>query len=352
MSTEAYGLEPRHLLALVVMQCILQGLLICMLASFLSSKSASSRPMGFKLYVVFVNALSFAQTTVTILQGFEMLDVAPHKQILVLVYFWLTGINSAAVQAFFMHRCWRIFEKRILPIIPFLVLFLAFFASGVMVVICGSVVTGSKEARNKSHIVAVCVSSSFVLDLLMTTTTIIFLYRTRTGLGEHDSLFTAIWRIMWVSAAPPLVLMSIILINGYIIPSGPPPLTILSAAIIAKVSTLSLMINLLGQNHLRQRLDRSRPSQILNVDSSRGAAGIISEPVFAPITVTTYTIEEHLSPSDSISASTADLSQNNLPRDHSKPRSGTSNTPIEKPREVEDSHAVQFVCFPRNEEPR
>ncbi|KAH7326848.1 hypothetical protein B0J17DRAFT_221048 [Rhizoctonia solani] len=272
MSTNAYGLEPRYLLVLVVMQCILQGSLISMLATFLSSKSASSRPTGLKVYVIFVNTLSLAQTIIAVLQGFEMLDIAPHKQILVIVYLWLIGVNCSAVQAFFIHRCWRIFGKRILPISPFLVLLLASFGSGV---ICGSVMTGSKEARNKDLALAVCVGTSFVLDLFMTTTTIIFLYRTRTGLSEHDSLFTAIWQIMWASAAPPLILMSITLVNGYIIPGGPPPLTVLSAGMIAKVFTLSLMISLLGQNHVRQRLDRSHPSQIANLGSSRGAAGII-----------------------------------------------------------------------------
>ncbi|CAE6410334.1 unnamed protein product [Rhizoctonia solani] len=346
MSTEAYGLEPRYLLLLVVAQCVVQGSLIPMLATFLSSKSASKRPTTFKIYVILINALSFTQTVIAVLQGFDMMDTAPPRQTLVSVYMYLTGVICASVQAFFIHRCWIIFGKRVLPIIPFLVLLSASLVSGIMVVVCGSAVMGSKLVPNKDLALAVCVASSFILDLFTTTTTIVFLYRTRTGLSEHDSLFSAIWQVMWASAAPPLIVMSITLFNGYIIPGGPLPLTIFSSGINAKVFTLSLMISLLGQSHIRRRLAGSHPSQLPNVDSSRNTMGVISEPVFAPIMATT--IEDYPSPPlNLVRAPTTDLSQDSLPSDFNKSRPGSSEVAFEKPKESEDSHAAQLVRFPR-----
>ncbi|KAL5633574.1 hypothetical protein ACGC1H_003904 [Rhizoctonia solani] len=231
MTSRVYELEPRYLLALVVIQCVVQGILIPMLATFLSFNTAPKRSMRVKIYVIVVNALSLAQTIIAVVQGFDMLGVAPHRQILVTAHMYLTGIICTSIQVFFTHRCWKMFGKRILPIIPFLLLLLVSFVSGIMVVVCHSNLTGSSTARNKDVALAVCTGSSFALDLLMTATTIVFLYRTRTGLSEHAGLFTAIWQVMWASAVPPLVLMSITLINGYIVSGGPPPLTILSSGV-------------------------------------------------------------------------------------------------------------------------
>ena len=53
---------------------------------------------------------------------------------LVNAYMYMTGFICTLVQAFFIHRCWMIFGKRILPIIPFLGLILLSFVSGIIVV--------------------------------------------------------------------------------------------------------------------------------------------------------------------------------------------------------------------------
>ncbi|CAE6415738.1 unnamed protein product [Rhizoctonia solani] len=182
----------------------------------------------------------------------------------------------------------------------------------------------------------------------MTTTTITFLYRTRTGLSEHESLFNAIWQVMWASAAPPFVFMSITLINGYIVSGGPPPLTILSSAMNAKVFTLSLMISLLGQSYVRRQLERAHSLQLPSLESSHGTRGVVSEPMFAPIGVTTT--EDHPSPpSNPLPIVTADLSQDSFSSDYDKSRPTSSDVSIEKPKQVEESHVVRLDCFPQDE---
>ncbi|KAG9078634.1 hypothetical protein FRC06_008269 [Ceratobasidium sp. 370] len=92
--------------------------------------------------------------------------------------------------------------------------------------------------------------SSFLLDLCMTTTTMIYLYRSRTGLGEHDSAFGAIWQITWASAAPPLILMIAVIVvaRGTVEDSG-------LVAYWRKFFVLSLMISVVGRGYIRQKLD-------------------------------------------------------------------------------------------------
>ncbi|CAE6457875.1 unnamed protein product [Rhizoctonia solani] len=190
-----------------------------------------------------------------------------------------------------------------------------------------------------------CIASSFTLDLLTTTTTIMFLYRTRTGLSEHDGLFNAVWRVMWVSAAPPLVLMTIVLVNNYFITAGPGSLTMLSTDMLAKVSTLSLMISLLGQVYIRRKFDRSRPSQLANVDASRGTMGVISEPVFARAMTINFE-KDQSSVSNEVQISAAQLSLDSLASDYGKNGLEAS---IVKSGEVENSHAIRLVRFPLND---
>ncbi|CAE6425997.1 unnamed protein product, partial [Rhizoctonia solani] len=197
MTTKADGSDLRYLLQLAVMECVLQGTLIPMLATFLTSRSASKRPTRLKIYVIFINALGLTQTIAAVLRVFDILDAASHRHILVTVHICLTGAICSSVQAFFLYRCWIILGKRILPIAPFLALLAVSLVSGIMSVVCSSATTTPSPARNvrKNLALAVCIGSSFVLDFFMTTTTMIFLYRTRSGLREYDGLFSAIWGV-------------------------------------------------------------------------------------------------------------------------------------------------------------
>ncbi|CAE7196443.1 unnamed protein product [Rhizoctonia solani] len=353
MTTKADGSDLRYLLQLAVMECVLQGTLIPMLATFLTSRSASKRPTRLKIYVIFINALGLTQTIAAVLRVFDILDAASHRHILVTVHICLTGAICSSVQAFFLYRCWIILGKRILPIAPFLALLAVSLVSGIMSVVCSSATTTPSPARNVRYEIeepcAGCMHRKFipfVLDFFMTTTTMIFLYRTRSGLREYDGLFSAIWGVVWASATPPFIFMSVTLINGYIVPGGPFPLAVFSPGINAKMFTLSLMISLLGQSHVRQRLDGSHPSQPPNMDSS--LTGVISEPVFAPIMVTAA--EGHsLPPSNTRSITTADLSQDSLPSDYGENRLAKSDVLIEKPKEAEGSHATCLVQLPPGE---
>ncbi|CUA75684.1 hypothetical protein RSOLAG22IIIB_06020 [Rhizoctonia solani] len=77
-----------------------------------------------------------------------------------------------------------------------------------------------------------------------------------------------VWNIIWASAAPPLALIVVTLIDGYAIESSGVASTI-AAAMSAKSFVLSLMINLVGQGYIRRQFEQSYPSPPGNLHSSR-----------------------------------------------------------------------------------
>lgn len=101
-----------------------------MLTTFLTTKS--DRQLWFKIYVVSINVLTLTQTIIHIIQAFDILNGIPERTILLAMAPVLTGLICAAVQAFFIYRCWRIYRQRVLAIIPLLLLWLIAVVSNVI----------------------------------------------------------------------------------------------------------------------------------------------------------------------------------------------------------------------------
>ncbi|CAE6440998.1 unnamed protein product [Rhizoctonia solani] len=151
--------------------------------------------------------------------------------------------------------------------IPFAALFLTAFVPGVVL---GTYayptlsVPADKLTRLKVNL-TIWVFCSFSLDLMMTGTTVVYLWRTRTGLKAHSNVFAAIWTILWASAAPPLIVMFIAIIKGYMTNGSSHPgliITIDMTAIFAgKFFVLSVMINLCGRNLIQEQLSQSAKAQ-------------------------------------------------------------------------------------------
>ncbi|CAE6437384.1 unnamed protein product [Rhizoctonia solani] len=158
--------------------------------------------------------------------------------------------------------------------------------------------------------------SWFVLELGMTTTTIFFLYRVRTGLSMHDGIFSTIWQILWISVTPPFILMTIIVVDGYITPGTSGVASKIAVGITAKFFTLSLMINLVGQGHIRDKFNRSHmtpPSLSSNIPDA-----VISEARFAHgiVSVRTANLESRRSVSDTESTRFGSLDAHQRQHEH------------------------------------
>ncbi|KAF8705409.1 hypothetical protein RHS03_05697, partial [Rhizoctonia solani] len=337
MSSESYEPEPRHIWSLVIMQCIAQGILIPMLVTFLNPEPALKRPIGLKLYVIFVNALSLAQTIIIIFCGFGTIDAVPSNQIYIHTspdsFVPLSSPFSFIAAGEYLGNGYCPSSHSLL-----------FVVSLSSLITWDSNLADTSSAQKKKIAMALCISSSFTLEFLMTTTTTVFLCRTRTGLREHNSLLNTVWTVMWVSAAPPLVMTSIVLVNDHIT-GGPPSLTLLSGGMNAKIFNLSLMISLLGQVYVRQKFDRSGPSQLPNVGASHGTMGIISEPVFARDMVVTFD-DGQLPVSSRMEICTTDVSVDSLSSDHSKDAPEMSQVSVVKPSEDGGSYAIRLIQFP------
>ncbi|KAF8599244.1 hypothetical protein BDV93DRAFT_312979 [Ceratobasidium sp. AG-I] len=241
-------------LAKAIVHCTLQGVFIPLLSTFWVSKRNDSK--WFKGYVLYINFLALLQTSVEVLQAFYAME------------------SAASIQGFFIYRCWRIFKQRLLPIAPFLILCVGGMISGIMV----AAYLWEHGSTYQSQITtAVWIFSSFVLDLSMTTTTVVFLYRSHTGLREHENVFNTIWQVTWASATPPLLIMVVPIVDKYIAPTPTHAATFFALGISGKFFVLSLMLNLVGRGYIREKLELAvKQSHSLNVSPE------ISAPVFIP----------------------------------------------------------------------
>ncbi|CAE6394417.1 unnamed protein product, partial [Rhizoctonia solani] len=75
MANGIYRLPKKALVFLAIMQCTTQGILVTLLATFLTSES--KRPYWFKIYVVCVNALAAGQTVVHLVQALNAINSIP-----------------------------------------------------------------------------------------------------------------------------------------------------------------------------------------------------------------------------------------------------------------------------------
>ncbi|CEL58324.1 hypothetical protein RSOLAG1IB_03070 [Rhizoctonia solani AG-1 IB] len=242
-----------------IAHCVLQGILVPFLINFLTSSSVKKDSIWFKIYVVYINTLALIQTAIAMYNVLDYLDSGSPKSppIILILGPALSVTLSASVQLFFIFRCWRIYKQRILFVSPLLGLWLAAWTPGLM--------TGYYLAealrRNTVHLASVAVaiwtSCSLTLELCVTVTTVVFLFRSRTGLLEHNGVFKTVWQVTWVSAALPPIMMIVMSINGYVINDLTHPITTIAADSMGKVYAISLMITITGRGFIRAQLDGS-----------------------------------------------------------------------------------------------
>ncbi|KDN43370.1 hypothetical protein RSAG8_06154, partial [Rhizoctonia solani AG-8 WAC10335] len=319
MTTGSFGLPTKALVSLAIMQCVAQGLLIPLLTIFLSSKS-SHRPW-FKIYVVCVNVLTAGQTVAHVIQAFDVIELVPAPALLVAAPPILTGLIGASVQAFFIQRCWKIYHQRILPTAPLLLLWLTSLVSAIAIGGYGIELTehGPLNAIHGLQISSkIWGFSSLILDMITTFSTIVYLHHVRKNLGGSHSVFVMVWQVMWTSATPPLILMTIGIVDGYVIEVSPGPrvVSVVSSAMTGKFLVLSLMINLVGQKYIREHFERyrSHPSPPSNIRSQTDRA---HDPTVIQITVHTVEVEltSRMDPRDDNIDSQSDECLGNKPSD-------------------------------------
>ncbi|KAJ1310795.1 hypothetical protein OPQ81_009315 [Rhizoctonia solani] len=240
---------------------MIQGVLIPLLISFLTSPRLKNDKKLFTAYIIYINGLTFMQTIVQLYDILDYLDSrAPSSRPAVLILTPVLNVTlGASVQLFFIFRCWRIYKQRVLFVLPLLALWLTGFIPGLFLgyYLVESLKKSTLEPA--SIALAVWIFSSFVLELCVTITTVVYLFRTRTGLPEHNNVFKTVWQVTWVSAALPPILMVIVIINGYIVNNLGHPVTAVTVDMTGKAYALSLMLSIVGRGYIRAQLDNSIP---------------------------------------------------------------------------------------------
>ncbi|KAF8678745.1 hypothetical protein RHS04_05137 [Rhizoctonia solani] len=230
------------------------------------------------------------------MQAFECIDSIPPRAELVFITPVLTGLISAFVQPFFMYRCWRIYQQRILMTVPLLVLWMTSLVSAIMIGAfllealahppTGPALTIYFSSSYKSHfrvylhiaylglLDVVWSFSSLAFDAITTLSTIFYFYRIRKDLNANQGALFVVWQVLWASAAPPLILIFINIIDTYAVSGGGGLIGVIATAMmgkgnvshlpeqsgliraIGKVLVLSLMVNVVGQSRIRQQFER------------------------------------------------------------------------------------------------
>ncbi|KAG8766335.1 hypothetical protein FRC12_006946 [Ceratobasidium sp. 428] len=230
---------------------LFQGVLITLLPNALSS--GQKDPWQTRAYVLSVNTLALAQTVIS---GFNVLDDYRQDKLSLVVPPTLTALLAMVVQSFYILRCWRMLGRRWLCIVPYLVLWLAAAGSGFAIagLLLPSIYT--KDIADQQKItLGIWGFSSFAIDLLMTCTTVVYIFQSHKGTsGAHDGVFTTVWNVIWSAAVPPLVVMFAVMVAGYMIPStADHSWATFFADLSGKVYALSLMITLAGRGYVRKK---------------------------------------------------------------------------------------------------
>ncbi|CAE6358180.1 unnamed protein product [Rhizoctonia solani] len=229
MDQGAYGLPTKALVSLALMQSTVQGILIPMLATFITTKS-DHRPW-FKFYVVFVNVLSLGQTIIHIIQAFDAMnalteriatDISTVIWVISSLLFDLIATSSTVAYLYGVRK--ELSANRNTLLVVWNVIWASATPPFVLIVIAlanGCLGTTTRSSGVISIMAAAMSGNSLVISFYSNPQT-------------HHS--------------------------------------------IAKSFVLSLMINLVGQGYIRQRFERPYPSPPGNLQSSSNQTDRFSAP--------------------------------------------------------------------------
>ncbi|CAE6375340.1 unnamed protein product [Rhizoctonia solani] len=303
MIVDGSQFQKEQVFGLTIFHCTLQGVLLTMICGTLVSRPGDS--IWLRAYIVVINSIALLQTIFHVIQGFNNVHEQPP-------YYWiqvliprLTALLSASVQLFFIHRCWKIFRRKWLPMVPFFALFLAALIPGVALgtytypalsvaddklasikVHCMVYLLFLKEAFETIKIRScnmdiLLVHIRFCNDCHYCSVSVADTNRSKgafkcvhsrldNSVGESPLSYICEPRLRVVntythgiqtSAAPPLILMFVSIVDGFMIKQTSHSSLIVGADITGKFFVLSVMINLCGRNIIQEQLNQSLKAQ-------------------------------------------------------------------------------------------
>ncbi|CEL53544.1 hypothetical protein RSOLAG1IB_06399 [Rhizoctonia solani AG-1 IB] len=239
-----------------LLHCAFQGVISTLSPIVLTREKEES--WRFKTHIAAVNLLTLGQTAIASMPTFS--NTSNGRSTGIRAPSFLPPLFNAflaiLVQGFYILRCWRILGRRWVYISFYLVLWLVAAGSSLALSALNSTQSRSENISEKQKItLGLWAFSSFAVDLLMTITTGYYLYKTRTGSSQyHRGVFFTAWNVIWAAAVPPMALIIVVIIDGYLIPNSDHGVATFLTDLSGKIYALSLMITLTGRGYVRQKL--------------------------------------------------------------------------------------------------
>ncbi|KIJ69965.1 hypothetical protein HYDPIDRAFT_35413 [Hydnomerulius pinastri MD-312] len=247
-----------------LLQCFFQGMILVQFVQYWELYPDDS--LRRRLFVLFIVVLSVVQTA---LESHKVWEVDIDRQTLnqitggwfaLFLNNFICGVNKL----FLLRRCWRI-TNRSRWIIVLFVLTVSTFAANLCITITAAQlryrVLSPNQVLHQNEIALVAfvywTSVSLVLDVILASILISFLWRNRTGMGHLDKALIRFFAITTEAATWPALCMAIVV--GLYNADNPRSnrLTFLFLLITGKLYTLSLLRNLNARARLHERIQSS-----------------------------------------------------------------------------------------------
>ncbi|KAF8739005.1 hypothetical protein RHS02_05587, partial [Rhizoctonia solani] len=202
-----------------------------MAVSSFKASSVDDKPRWFKVYVL----------------GIYYFWVPTPRIAPVNVSMLLTPIIAASVQPYFIHRCWIMLNKRLMPVIILVVLALLALTFGIIGIVTYSGWIKSIPVERWGIPMVICLLTILLLDAIVVVTSRHFLLLEHQRHTDSDGIL--------VISSPPAALLVAAAINEAV-PGKRSALTAIFTTTSAKTYELSLMISLVGQGYIRRQIER------------------------------------------------------------------------------------------------
>ncbi|KAH7105693.1 hypothetical protein BKA62DRAFT_400528 [Auriculariales sp. MPI-PUGE-AT-0066] len=223
MSLDAYvHLQPvNEVWTLALAQVFCQGILFSQASTYCRQRKAVNDSKLHASFVLFCVALNGLQTALLVYKSWRV--VAERERWIMdplrtgeLI---LNGICTTAVQAFFVRRCWKISRSRMLVLLLCATMLMVLGANIYLTIVVLSDLAFQfmeKASQNTQYANAlvnrvsiafgIYMGGSAGLDILITVTLLLFLWRSRTGVRKLDyTTILSIGQMTWETLALPMV---------------------------------------------------------------------------------------------------------------------------------------------------
>ncbi|KAA1466601.1 hypothetical protein DENSPDRAFT_811748 [Dentipellis sp. KUC8613] len=285
-----------------VLQTLCQGVIFAQALKYWQSPLDDTRRM--KIYVVVLVLLSVFQTALSIYKEWLVLVLHKHWSTSHLSWseLFFNGLICCVCELFLIRRCWKATQKNIWVGLVLAAIAISTFVANLFLAIAIAIGSRHQAANNdplktNRYFPTVFafnfwIAGSLVLDTTVTSILMVYLWRSKTGLGYLDKALKHIIGITWESAAFPCICMLVAISLYHSKPSKDRNLVLLFILLTGKFYILGLLRTLNSRGKLRAHMKsdigrRSLSEWQWDQEHGMGAAAAFPEAAISPTGVAT-----------------------------------------------------------------